>query len=263
MWALKKPMGKYISSDVQKIRKINDLDDATIAKLESFYTHYDSVLGDATKCATDTLGCNNDDIVNGYFQKTKGRGCLHKIRDELMEGVNICPYCGIEQVNTLDHFLPQKSYKVFSVLRYNLIPACSTCNASKGRDINFVHPYYLSNPNKVFLTARVEIQNGLPSFSFCIANNVLSKDTTEKCKHQWESLKLESRVENASIQYLGDCFAMLNDVNDIGKIIANQEMRYGANDWHTAILKALNGCPEFSQDVLKRIKEYPLNRGGI
>lgn len=60
---------------------------------------------------------------------------------------NICPYCGIGAIETLDHFLPKSRYSSLSVLPLNLIPACRDCNTGKhGGDVTEnnipLHPYF-------------------------------------------------------------------------------------------------------------------------
>jgi hypothetical protein len=50
----------------------------------------------------------------------------------------------------LDHALPLKDFPEFSILRENLVPACSMCNSDEKRGIyrgptrreRFIHPYY-------------------------------------------------------------------------------------------------------------------------
>lgn len=59
-----------------------------------------------------------------------------------------CPYCGINQVKTLDHFLPKSQWPLFAVAPYNLVPCCRDCNNEKFDDLPMtpgevpLHPYF-------------------------------------------------------------------------------------------------------------------------
>jgi len=60
---------------------------------------------------------------------------------------NICPYCGVGSVETLDHFLPKGRYSRFSILPINLVPSCRDCNTTKADDVcryesASSHPYF-------------------------------------------------------------------------------------------------------------------------
>lgn len=60
---------------------------------------------------------------------------------------NICPYCGVGSVETLDHFLPKGRYSRFSILPINLVPSCRDCNTTKADDVCTYesassHPYF-------------------------------------------------------------------------------------------------------------------------
>lgn len=60
-----------------------------------------------------------------------------------------CPTCGSLGGRSLDHALPRGRFPEFSILRENLVPACTMCNTDeKGgtyrgrRPERFIHPYY-------------------------------------------------------------------------------------------------------------------------
>lgn len=44
---------------------------------------------------------------------------------------NKCIYCGIQDANTLDHFMPKSYYWTLAITPANLIPSCSRCNSKK------------------------------------------------------------------------------------------------------------------------------------
>lgn len=43
-----------------------------------------------------------------------------------------CPYCGRKGLGTIDHYLPQDQFAVFSVYSPNMVPACHQCQSKKG-----------------------------------------------------------------------------------------------------------------------------------
>lgn len=45
---------------------------------------------------------------------------------------NLCPYCTLNEANTMEHILPKEKFPEYSVDTLNLIPACSACNSKKG-----------------------------------------------------------------------------------------------------------------------------------
>lgn len=62
---------------------------------------------------------------------------------------DLCPYCLVELVSDLDHWLPMRDFPEYSVLSKNLVPSCHRCNEEKGRRWKTVagervypHPYF-------------------------------------------------------------------------------------------------------------------------
>lgn len=62
--------------------------------------------------------------------------------------LGLCPSCGFGQAETLDHYLNKAGFPQFSVLPYNLVPACKSCNHGKLDSVATtagqqpLHPYY-------------------------------------------------------------------------------------------------------------------------
>lgn len=82
---------------------------------------------------------------------------MTRLRGNLLEGecVARCPFCGISESSTLDHYLPKEQYPEFSVFPKNLVPSCAVCNMRKRDRIldeetnvrMFLHPCYDSIPD--------------------------------------------------------------------------------------------------------------------
>lgn len=138
-------------------RRLQEVDNNSLKKIERNY------LANAKKQELYTFEANqNDNFCIVYGKITKGeatdlydKGLLKrkegkKIYDKLSSCLNKCPYCGgVGFVETLDHYLPKSFYPQFSILPYNLIPACRECNSgSKGskypkhEEEQIIHPYF-------------------------------------------------------------------------------------------------------------------------
>lgn len=59
---------------------------------------------------------------------------------------NICPFCGLGQVKTLEHYLPKSKYPLLSISPENLVPCCKDCNSGVKIPLSEVdqtfHPYF-------------------------------------------------------------------------------------------------------------------------
>lgn len=73
-----------------------------------------------------------DDMKKVYEQKLVG-GVGRSYYDQIMLRAPLghCPICGVQQVSSLDHYLPKSLIPTLAVDPGNLIPACSSCNSWK------------------------------------------------------------------------------------------------------------------------------------
>ena len=73
--------------------------------------------------------------------------------------IAICPYCGLNEPDTLDHFLPKTAHPLLSITLYNLIPCCNNCNHKKKvydsslEPVSFFNPY-LNKENPSWLEVK-------------------------------------------------------------------------------------------------------------
>ncbi len=105
-----------------------------------------------------------DNLKKLYSQQMVPKEKLaRKYYDKLLSlaPLNRCPYCGIGQVSTLDHYLPKTKFPIFSVLPYNLVASCKDCNTGKldsyatTQNKQTLHPYYDDFTSEQWLYARV------------------------------------------------------------------------------------------------------------
>ena len=79
---------------------------------------------------------------------------------------NVCPYCQLDKVGTLDHILPKTPFPEYSSMPWNLIPCCSTCNSKKddvwldaGNKRCFINFYIDDIPAVQYFFANVSVVN--------------------------------------------------------------------------------------------------------
>lgn len=87
----------------------------------------------------------NNFLIDAYKELRKKYG------KELIEktGVTVCPYCNRNFVNNgkdramaqFDHFFDKKTFPLFAISLYNLIPCCSSCNHTKQSESISFSPY--------------------------------------------------------------------------------------------------------------------------
>lgn len=90
-----------------------------------------------------------------------------RLRATLLEPVVVarCPFCGIGEASTLDHYLPKDENPQFAVFSKNLVPCCSVCNTRKSdvlmdkatRVRCFLHPYYDEVPDTRFVVVDIAL----------------------------------------------------------------------------------------------------------
>lgn len=104
-----------------------------------------------------------DDMMKLYNKKMVGHKTGRKFYDKLMSypKLKICPFCAVNEVEGLDHYLPESEFPTYSVLPFNLVASCNRCN--KGKLTNYaltknsqtLHPYYDNFTREQWLFARL------------------------------------------------------------------------------------------------------------
>lgn len=167
-----------------------------------------------------------------------------------------CPICGSPAGPSIDHALPRAIFPEFSIVRENLVPACTMCNSDeKGTKyrgehapLRFIHPYFdewLAGP-----IWRVAIGDDLdaPVFSPEPAeelsadrkailafhlSSVLGRSWRGHCMRYWGSLKLK----------LSDDLGSSSDVKmltaRLEKYLRYSVIEGGENSWNAAFLRGV------------------------
>lgn len=270
MWKLNKPdINRAKKEDIKNLvqnTKLVSFDNIE-NRLKELYKNYDTQDGQVNNEQLGNIQQGEAQIIyNAYNSTYKGKN-LNYIRAELFENVLSCPYCGINQAETLDHYMPKIKYKALAVCRMNLIPMCPTCNRLKKDKTynNFVHCYYQEFPSKIrFLKANVEIKKGLFTFSFYYDFSSFPKEYNiliNKLQNQQTEVNLFYRMSKAAISFINDlCEECCVENNDELKKWLNRRKdssinSRGLNDWQSALLEGILNIPNLDIQVIESYKK--------
>jgi hypothetical protein len=185
-----------------------------------------------------------------------------------------CPFCGIGESSTIDHYLPKEQYPEFSVFPRNLVPSCSVCNTLKlGRILDeatnarmFLHPCYDIIPDTPFLVVRARIKNDALILSYRL--NRPAKMTLKNFRHlrsHFNVLNLADRYRLMSLEHLGGQYHALSRAYGLGKDaqrvsdklleLANDfEKVSGPNYWLAKLYRALSDNDVFCDGGFETVK---------
>lgn len=191
-----------------------------------------------------------------------------------------CPFCGISESSTLDHYLPKELYPEFSVYSRNLVPSCGFCNNLKRELIVdndtgvrvFVHPYFDFIPREDFLNVRVRISNNALILSYRLQRPAnMPRRTFQRLGLHFDALGLADRYRRMGLEHLGGQYPSLRraygDNRDAARV-ANKlaeeagdfEEAFGPNYWLAKLYRGLAGNAQFCDggfDVV-RARTQPL-----
>lgn len=115
-----------------------------------------------------------------------------------------CPLCGLNKVNTLDHFLPKEDFSEFCIHPRNLIPCCSRCNSHKSKcwhkegKREIWNAYLNELPEEQYLFCRITMQKGIPFASYYIQQGKLDNESYRLIKNTFDKLHIIEYYNNAS-----------------------------------------------------------------
>ena len=203
-------------------------------------------------------------LVHAYVTETVP---MKELRSELMAPVVVarCPFCGIGESSTLDHYLPKEEHAQFSVLSKNLIPACSPCNTRKSTKVidektnvrMFLHPYYDAVPNIKFVVLDVKLHKTALALRFRVVKpGKMTEKTFRHLKSHFCQLRLGVRFRNMSFNHLRDrklAFARFYGSGKNAKLVSDElmqdatdfEVEHGPNHWRAVLYRTLARHPDF------------------
>lgn len=175
--------------------------------------------------------------------------------NRLLNSVQICPFCGIRDVATLDHYLPKTKYATTVVTPINLIPACRDCNSNKDTSDVTVsneevwHPYYDDYGNIRWLYAEI-IEDNSPVVIFFVDTSAcgISMEDTTKIENSFSIFELSKLYGIYAAKELEDIdFLMRNLRKSVGITGVKQQLNMmyesyrcaDANSYKTALYEEL------------------------
>jgi len=198
---------------------------------------------------------NKSEMENLYEKNMVKNKRGRKIYDKLMAlaPLNRCPFCGIGQVTTLDHYLPKSKFPTFSVLPYNLVACCQDCNKGKltsyatTKEKQTLHPYYDDFTNEQWLFAEVK-QTFPVSVKFFVNPpthwNSISKTRVETHFNEYGLSKRFSVEASNELANLKEKFVYFSlSSMDIKSTLSQEAIIYyrkHLNSWQTALYQALS-----------------------
>jgi hypothetical protein len=266
VWNLTKPSLTSIRSDLDLLfpegagSGVSENDKLRILEL---YDEYEDELGEPNPVwKTKFLSDGSRDLLLAAYAQVSDKGQLSLLRTALKKGALKCPYCGFGEIRDLDHHLPKKHYKCFSVFALNLIPSCSKCNGHKPRtppsvkEKYHIHAYLDDVSAYDFLVADVEISDGALTVVFRIERRPgMSNELTKRLRHHLRDFRLNERYVAQITNYLqhqetglADNFRSEGAPGVRAYLLRTAESiarTNGANDWRGALVLALADSDEF------------------
>ena len=224
---------------------------------ELFLKHDDKFSKDELAILTPEVFTNSqkDDLKSLYDYSTTP--FIH-LKTILMTDANghiqpLCPFCTINNSNTLDHLIPKTEFPEYSDNPRNLMPCCSECNSLKssewrnGNERMYLNLYLDTLPLKQYLFVEFVIKDGTIKASFYIENreNIDNKLFNRILNHYTKLHLCERFSQNSynvisELKYLiSNCqeFLQKDAIKDIiYKSAIKERDQYGWNYWK-AILK--------------------------
>jgi hypothetical protein len=232
--------------------------------LESYQNYQNAVpevgeLGDA-----ELTEDQKEALRHAYTVETEPMTIL---RGDLLNRIEVarCPFCGISESSTLDHYLPKERYPEFSVFPRNLVPSCALCNTRK-RDLIldedtdvrvFLHPSYDIIPEREFLTVRARMKDDALILSYRLQRPAgMALRTFQHLQSHFTALDLADRYRRMGLEHLGGqypglrrAYGMDEDaVRVAGKLIEvadDFEEVFGPNFWLAKLYLGLADNQEF------------------
>lgn len=172
----------------------------------------------------------------------------------------VCPYCGINFIDSLDHYLAKKHYPYLSVSPINLIPVCNRCNRLKGTDScdesrRFLNPYFDACVEAEYLCAKIELEHSLPRVMYEIVHiEGMNEQDYRNAKNHFDSLQLDEVFCKQALEEVSNMRALYNGLPkkmsavDTKKWLENMYFEYRSQNkrkWKTALYKEAYSNDEF------------------
>ncbi|WCO00565.1 HNH endonuclease signature motif containing protein [Psychroserpens ponticola] len=180
--------------------------------------------------------------------------------NEFEQRINTCPNCTIDNVSSLDHFIPKEEFPEFSVNPINLIPCCTICNSKKkdkwknDSSLLFINLYSHIIPLTQYLFVDITSKT---EFEFRIENRTgIDSDLFEIIKSHYGQLGLLERFRENSDGVISELDILISSFKrlisddivlfkEISNHYSTKEAIDGINNWKIVLIKAMISSPVY------------------
>ena len=229
-----------IESEIEE-QYINHIRESTANTLENIVAlDINEVQKTALKSLYDPRNKKIIDVKNSIITTLENRA------------IDLCQYCTINDVGTMDHILPKNNFPEYSVHTNNLFPCCSTCNSYKSNlwllegSRKFLNPYLDVLPQERYLFVELVDSEGVIDVNFILENrNEINPELfTLICSH-YECLHLLERFKRSSHSVVSDLSYTIGPLFEYMSIeeitstltdaITKKFSYHGANHWKSVL----------------------------
>jgi hypothetical protein len=238
-----------------------------IANWEIAYSTYQKYGGDPHQLVKSAFDDATSQLQYNLYDGRRRTKPLDAIRRQT--GLLSCPMCGSPSQGSLDHYLPREAFGEFSIMRANLVPACSHCNSDEKGTVfkgpspaRLIHPYYDNWCNNPLWQVRIvppyaaatfvpDPLAGLPNPQRQIVafqlGTLLGKQFRTAMSNWWSTLPEALAVRLSEPVALAALEAQLQEE------LLVSEKTTGANSWMTSAYRGLACDPAAIADLLARL----------
>ncbi|GKS88659.1 hypothetical protein [Acidovorax sp. SUPP2539] len=204
---------------------------------------------------------------------------MTELRGNLLKRIIVarCPFCGLSESSTLDHYLPKEKYPEFSIFPRNLVPSCGVCNTRKkdriledGTDVRmFLHPCFDAIPDVEFLTVRTRLEGDSLVLSYRLTRpDGMATRTFMHLRSHFDKLDLADRYRRMGLEHLGGQYPALRRAygaaedavrvaEKLSEVAQDFEEVSGPNNWLAKLYRALTGNEAFCDGGFEAIRVQP------
>jgi hypothetical protein len=148
-----------------------------VAKLQDVKIALDQYQNKLAAGTVSPLGFTGRDLDVHYSLYDSTQRFVLDLKQELVNDYleHTCPYCQLDQVSHIDHFLPRAVFPEFSVSLQNLLMSCDTCNSKyKGQywgvrgQQKIFHPRFNNLQGEQYLSAVAVYDSGAIRVRFAV-----------------------------------------------------------------------------------------------
>lgn len=194
-------------------------------------------------------------LYDTKFAAIKGPARSYYLRIKQTAIRGLCPYCKINLVSQVDHYLPKSVFQHLSIIPLNLFPICSDCNKVKLAHTpscykdSFIQPYFDEINDKKWLNANVIIVDNYPVVEFEVDPALCrTSDLFQRVSLQFNKLNLNNLYSAQAVTKLLSLEQVIRDLRNGSGLTclrnylidhAKSAEMPDYNSWESAFLYAL------------------------